>query len=550
MVSNFGYSDVLRGIDVAAPRGVAPLDDFGRASAMSVLATGQVSPTTLAAIALSNEQLNHRHRYSSKYFMMSGSTTTTTGTMTLNSTTLTLAAPIDFINGQGIRVSGAGTVNGTELVTTIVSGAGTTTLILAAPATTAVTGAVVQHDDTTPFQNALNYMAANGGGRLDIGTGIYQLGGPLQNPTGANAVIQLPTVAFGSDVTIELVGTASIGSYGENIPTIPLNGTTFVFPYALTGGSGVQQGISFNQYFNAAAQPFQNYFTFITLHMRQMRFKTPALTGYTWIGLHGVQNAVVKDVCIDNGIDSGASQLPTNNKETGISLPGPNNSTRVYCEGVMSCGFYNGITPAEHAILNGVFLQNCVIAIAPQSAVHLQYWLKILSQNCQYVIGLSANDTGTGGVYCVGTTDSELSTTGTFPFVSYIKSGGIDLFGKLDYKLQATGGGSQPYNSGYNMLGSDALQLHQLDGGGEQVQTVKTIPINGTYGPFKTNGHVIFRQTGGMTGLTITRNTTVTTISTTITSTTLMPIIPVMFGDILTSTGTGTAATFDFWPFG
>lgn len=59
------------------------------------------------------------------------------------------------------------------LVTSIVSGAGTTSIVLADPSATAVTGAVVNHDDTVALVDA--FTAAMGTKRLAINGGIYRI---------------------------------------------------------------------------------------------------------------------------------------------------------------------------------------------------------------------------------------------------------------------------------------------------------------------------------------------------------------------------------------
>lgn len=97
----------------------------------------------------------------------SGSSFSTTGTMALGSTTLTLGAAGDFVNGQGVSVAGAASGGGL-LVTSIFSGAGTTSLVLANAAGTAVSGATVLHDDTSAIQNGLTAAGDNGGGVVAI----------------------------------------------------------------------------------------------------------------------------------------------------------------------------------------------------------------------------------------------------------------------------------------------------------------------------------------------------------------------------------------------
>ncbi len=90
----------------------------------------------------------------------SGSAVSTTGSISAGSAVLTLAAAEDFKNGQGISIAEAG-ASGALLVTSIVSGAGTTSLTLAASASMTVTGAIVQHDDTAAWQAFLTYLDTN-----------------------------------------------------------------------------------------------------------------------------------------------------------------------------------------------------------------------------------------------------------------------------------------------------------------------------------------------------------------------------------------------------
>jgi hypothetical protein len=77
------------------------------------------------------------------------------------------------------------------LTTTISSGAGTTSLVLATAATNAVTGVTVQHDDTAAIQAAVD-AATNGGGTVYLPLGTFRfrqldlskLGQDTGNPTG------------------------------------------------------------------------------------------------------------------------------------------------------------------------------------------------------------------------------------------------------------------------------------------------------------------------------------------------------------------------------
>ena len=149
----------------------------------------------------------------------SGSSASTTGTISAGSTTLTLASAEDFKNGQGISVAGAG-ASGALLVTTIVSGAGTTTLTLKDAASTAVTGAAVNHDDTAAIQAAVN------AGNIVIPIGTFKVNSPVTVPS--NRVIQ--GVGHGSVVATGSGFANNQGIFQATSETdITVQGVTFDF---------------------------------------------------------------------------------------------------------------------------------------------------------------------------------------------------------------------------------------------------------------------------------------------------------------------------------
>jgi hypothetical protein len=84
------------------------------------------------------------------------------------------------------------------LLTTISSGAGTTSLILAANATNGVSGATVDHDDTTAIKNAIAGLPNNGGVVL-VPAGTYQFTSPLVlgNGNGTTASTTSGMVLYG-----------------------------------------------------------------------------------------------------------------------------------------------------------------------------------------------------------------------------------------------------------------------------------------------------------------------------------------------------------------
>jgi hypothetical protein len=105
----------------------------------------------------------------------SGSALATTGSITSGSFILTLTAALDFVNGQGISIVGAGAA-GATLVTSIANGAGTTQLTLNTAASTTAATQAVNHEDSVALQTAINQVIALGKNEIIMPYGTYRYG--------------------------------------------------------------------------------------------------------------------------------------------------------------------------------------------------------------------------------------------------------------------------------------------------------------------------------------------------------------------------------------
>ncbi|MGC1188164.1 MAG: hypothetical protein WA871_12305 [Candidatus Acidiferrales bacterium] len=118
------------------------------------------------------------------------------------------------------------------LETTIVSGAGTTSLTLANSAATAVSGATVDHDDTSAIQNAINaceavngetpYSANVQGGVINVPYGTYNAWGALTMSAGQSCTMKITggvyvanTALLGANWTLEGLAGAGSDSFGN-----------------------------------------------------------------------------------------------------------------------------------------------------------------------------------------------------------------------------------------------------------------------------------------------------------------------------------------------
>ncbi|WEK54923.1 MAG: right-handed parallel beta-helix repeat-containing protein [Candidatus Cohnella colombiensis] len=62
-----------------------------------------------------------------------------------------------------------------NLITSVISGEGTTTLTLKDAATTSVTSEIIMNNDTSAFQKSYNFLDSGAGGTLDLSNGTYHL---------------------------------------------------------------------------------------------------------------------------------------------------------------------------------------------------------------------------------------------------------------------------------------------------------------------------------------------------------------------------------------
>ena len=265
-----------------------------------------------------NADLSQNGSYRLEAFNASGSIATTTGSITAGQPTLTVASASTFAAGQGIFIAGAG-ASGAALVTTISSIAGTT-LTLATNASTTVSSALVQHDDTTAIQTALNTVVNAGGGRIQFSPGVYRVNGPFQ---ATNSILRVPYIPItgGSPIPIML----------EAVAPPPW----FSFDGPISNAGVIIQsdkiGVDNNSVIFAAATWVPgtewNVFTNVVIYIEGIQFRTydnPQIGGLD-LGMAG--GAQINNIFIDTGIrlqdgaeplyDRFALRMPRANTPTG-----------------------------------------------------------------------------------------------------------------------------------------------------------------------------------------------------------------------------------------
>lgn len=289
-----------------------------------------------------------------KGYNASGSSTTTTGSITSGTATLTLAAAIDFANGQGILVAGAGAA-GADLVTTISSGAGTTTLTLATNAGTTVSGVLTQHDDTVAIQAAINAVnvPSAGGGTVEFPDGVYRVNGPI-NVAQGNSILHVLSAGGGGapdGSVIKLRGLAGhfVGGFTSDSTSGAVlladrragSGTT---PSVLYGGSQT------------------------TVYVENLTIRTPDNPSLDGLNFFDSFNASLNYVVVDTGTGADVVTEPTNTTSA-IRMPKTQNFGMTYLENVLVMGHATGITFSENTVFNNVIVYSCKLALSPLPAV-------------------------------------------------------------------------------------------------------------------------------------------------------------------------------------
>lgn len=203
-------------------------------------------------------------------------------------------------------------------------------------------------DDTDAWQDAINYVAGLGGGRIvSSRNGVSIIAGPLQNVSGANAQLVLPNVDYVSAgakcITIAIEGSIAPPPVMSVIGSTGLSDEHLVLKSTLTSGSG---GAMIRGKYPASS--FDN-FTNILLRLRNVAFRMPANPTHSAIDLNYVAACDIDNVIIDAGTYAVIDVTePTTATSYGLRLPGNNNGAHVNIGTVHVIGFYNAYQLGEH----------------------------------------------------------------------------------------------------------------------------------------------------------------------------------------------------------
>ena len=280
------------------------------------------------------------------YASPAGATTTTiTATTASGVTSLPVASCSTFLPNQGVLVTGAG-ASGANLIATVSSCTGTTMVVSTATSSSLSTGSVIQHDETSAFNLAVTNLAALPvhGGNIYGPDGIYLVNGPLQDTSGANAIIPMPKIAnyaTGTLVDIAIKGYTApnwdTSASGMVIMTSAPTGNLFGGYDSATGGG---------------YPPLTN----VKLSFENVTLRAPANPGVVMINGTNLMALSVSHILVNTT----TSALPTNTAGGAIYMPALLNEVENFADDVQIGGYGTAWRMTEHTRGGSVFAVNSI----------------------------------------------------------------------------------------------------------------------------------------------------------------------------------------------
>lgn len=372
------------------------------------------------------------------------STMPTTWTLSLGTSTTTVGTAGTC---SGTITTTGGTLSTTQYIGTITSATGNTLIVTPATSTTVSSGTLVQHDESAAFQLVINALGTTGG-TIFVPNGTYNMNWTLQDASGANAILKMPTL-----------GSAAV------VPNIEIRGLTAYSEaaVALTNGAFLQTTTASGN-FIGGAQPGGGGFTYVKLALRKLILRSYPNPGVTMVNAQWLCELDMEGVMVDTG-DSGSGTYlvltqPTNTNGIGIVTPAQNNYAFSVIRTTTTRGYYIGIEWSEHTYLDYTISgQDYIAYYFYNSTAHALYGSRVAAVWCPYVLYTN----GSSDTVQIGELDIE-DAISAMGWVAGISGGDIydpsnNLNGAVDYsKVISFDGNGNPLS----LTGAAGLQLVNL----------------------------------------------------------------------------------------
>jgi hypothetical protein len=296
-------------------------------------------------------------------------------------------------------------------------------------------------DNSALLQQAITDLSSVGGGDIYVPCGVYPLTGALQDPTGANAIIKMPTILAyaGTPIGIHIHGCSVPPQFGL---------TTGITVFSTTETTGNIFGG-----YDASSTPW-GPFTNVYLMMENIVIRQPPNPQMVSINATNIVGLRLDHVWCDV---SGTAVTPTNTTGACVLAPTISNSAFVQLHDVTAVYHYTGFTLGEHTTFDGLYggflhngfvFESAATNVGLANSVHGGYgWC----QSCvNQVISAGLNPITLN----ISNMDIEIASG-----FGILDTGNL-LYGTLNYHVPITGGSVTPTNP--NVSGAANLHYHNL----------------------------------------------------------------------------------------
>lgn len=317
------------------------------------------------------------------YTVLSLGSTRTSNSVALNGTAIPVSNASSYSANQGILITG-GAASG-DLVTTIVS-VNANTITIASPgiqnASGIASGTNVQHDDTNAFQAAIYQASVNSGAvvngyspnglgsTVNLPDGVYQINGPAQDPSGANAALVMPKILYFSG-GVGLSGIwfpmATVSFQGVSAPPQTQNYLTNNTMVGWTGSVVFTSNTTIPNLIGGYDSASFNNFTNVKLSFKNVAFRAYQNTGMILLNAGAIAQLELEHDSFDTTSTNYNNPNGQLNVTSGraVSFPSSGNAGNALANDLEVAGWYAGVVLGEHAILENSRFDADVIPVRP-----------------------------------------------------------------------------------------------------------------------------------------------------------------------------------------
>lgn len=231
-------------------------------------------------------------------------------------------------------------------------------------------------NDTAAIQAAIDDVCDAGGGTVYFPEGTYLISGALQVAT--NSQLVLPTVDYDhSMIYIRFLGDfANWKNQADGtIPTASNTGT--IIKSNITGLGGSEPAI-----IGVAGDPVSFGFSNIFPVFENILFRTYDNPELGCLNMRDATHVQIKNCNFDTGTPVLGISQPTHAGAVAIVASALNNNGMVRIDDVVIFGYYTGLIPGEHAVINNVVFSLCRVAMQFDFMYHATLVGRVLCSWC------------------------------------------------------------------------------------------------------------------------------------------------------------------------